>query len=156
MSDATSFIQPTAGTPAGMLLNGMAKGAGPTDRLGQQVMLKSIDLRVSFAAPHLETTDGPSATIRPLTVRVLLLYLNSPNATAFSTLAPNCFEAGGNPLTMMNLAYRRNFKVIADKQMVLMPQSVVKSDTPGSDTFSAAQGGQPVCNIKIRRNINLS
>ena len=117
--------------------------------------MKSLDLRISFGALDQTTTSGSIVTnIRPQTVRVVVAYINSPNATAYNSLYNNLFTQPGNVETMMNLSYRRNFKVIVDKQIVLQP--IIQQTTTLADTYqSVAAGGNTVANIKIRRNFNL-
>lgn len=119
------------------LLNGCAQGAAKTQRLGQKIKLKSVQLRISFAINAASLAGATSGNF----FRILLLYDrqtnagNPSNAQLFvSTTATETYES---PL---NIVAVQRYKILHDKVYVMNP-------TGGATNIS------PVKFINIRKKL---
>jgi len=99
VADATGFVQ---------LLNGCAQGSDIGDRVGRQIMMKSIQAKLySYVTP---------ATGVDQVHRLMIVYDRQVNgslpsiATILNTVTP---------YSMKNLNYRKRFKILMDKTFVL-------------------------------------
>lgn len=99
-----------------LLLNGIAQGTGYDQRIGRNIMVKSIHVKWKLTgAPHNETAASfsPGAIIR-----VIIFVDNQPNGELASV--PGDFlvasAPGKYPLAHLNMANSARFRVLFDKR----------------------------------------
>lgn len=94
-------------TPTPILLNGLAPGSGASQRIGTQIDIMTVELRLTW-------TVGGSTT--PGHVRVMMCYDKQTNATA--PALTDILENGATiaPTSALRLmSNRRRFKIIMDR-----------------------------------------
>lgn len=92
-----------------LLLNGLAPGSSASQRIGQKVSIRSIELKlIALVIPGTGVDQEQ---------RWMLLLDRQANGAAPGALTD--FLAAGNTKGLRNLANRRRFKIVLDKRYVL-------------------------------------
>lgn len=121
-----------AGTGTLSLLNGLTQGTGNTNRIGRQVMMKSIHIKFEVAgSPFSATPVSPMST-----VRAMIVYDCQPNgATPAVSDILETATIGFQTVSGTALRYSQRFKVLYDKRWKLNNQLTATSTTTYSEIY---------------------
>lgn len=114
-----------AGQPMILLLNGMTQNTTASTRIGRQITMKHLFLRLRITGPSVfNTTVGATVGDARSCVRILLILDRQPNATAVTLADIFEFSTANDTqwISPINLSNRERFKVITDKTMTLNDQ----------------------------------
>jgi len=67
------------------LLNGIAQGTGPTNRVGRKIAMQTLQLGFTFNA--ITTNNLSSATEQPVAIRLAVVYDRNPGAAGFPNIS---------------------------------------------------------------------
>lgn len=108
--DANAAATPWIANPGSILLNGLGEGASPVQRIGRQVIMKSILLQ--FALGFVATYKGA--------IRVMMVYDSANNgATPTAATLHTSLLADTSIVSPNNLDNRERYRVLMDKRFTV-------------------------------------
>jgi len=121
---------------ATVLLNGMQNGTSYTTRIGNQISLYSLELRISW---HIISANSALG-------RMIIYYDKQTNGTTPTTTS---LLNNATPMDFKNLGYRNRFRILKDKTMALdssardvyFTKYYMKFKRPLVTTYNTTNGG---------------
>lgn len=130
----------TVTVPSGgfTLLNALAQGAGPKQRIAQRIMMKSIHLKFTMTGPGYGAANAAFALYG--FIRVMLVLDMQPNSQTM-TLAQLLEDTttGIGITSSINMDNAARFKVLYDKRFMITPSTIIGASNFVQTTMAGAQ-----------------
>lgn len=145
-------VAPGACTTA---LNGIATGAGATQRIGKKIFMKTLQIRGFVRRPAVLPTSITANDVEPFNFRIIIIYDKQPSPTAFAPAGSDVFTAD-NLIGIRKLDNADRFAILLDETFVVgTPSYIITATTIAAATAGTSAAANSNCWFERFIKINL-